>query len=107
MGVVKIIINILAIKIIVVEAANAASFLVEEERKWFLRALEEEQRHVGRELLASAADGDLHRLEAALVDSCPIWDFGQGVNSIEFKQTLQQSFASTTGCPTALCKTLS
>ena len=85
MGVVKVIINMLAMEIIIVETVNAASvssFLVEEERNWFLRALEEEQGHVRRELLASAADGDLQRLEAALADSCPIWDFGQEVNSI-------------------------
>ena len=67
--------------IMVIASVNAGitnnRFLVEAERKWFLRALAEEQEHIRRELLASAVDGDLPRLEAALKDSCPTWNFGQ------------------------------
>ena len=50
-GVCEIIINLLVISSIVVETVNAAT-IAEEERKWFLRALDEEQRYIRRELLA-------------------------------------------------------
>ena len=52
-----------------------AHFLHEEERKWLLRALREEERHAGQELLAGAAAGDVRRLEAALRASCHAEDF--------------------------------
>ena len=78
-GVCEIIINLLVISSIVVETVNAAT-IAEEERKWFLRALDEEQRYIRRELLTSAAGGDLPRLETALEDSSPSFAFGLDPN---------------------------
>ena len=78
-GVCEIIINLLVISSIVVETANAAT-IDEEERKWFLRALDEEQRYIRKELLASAVEGDLLRLETALEDSSPSFAFGLDPN---------------------------
>ena len=75
----EIIIKLLVIKIIFVETASSR-LLVEAERKWFLRALDEEQRYIRRELLASAAEGDLPRLETALEDSSPSFAFGLDPN---------------------------
>ena len=72
----KIIISLFLIDIIINSGIASSRVLVEAERRWFLRALEEEQRHIGGELLASAADGDLQRLENALEDSCSTLDFG-------------------------------
>ena len=71
--------------LLITRTVAAAHFLHEEERKWLLRALREEERHAGQELLAGAAAGDVRRLEAALRESCRAREFEEEEDASDAK----------------------